>query len=368
VTFASTNFIDSCWQKIKSQVPKGLEVKSLGGIRTKMLYVRSAQWRMMTKGEDKWKAFCEASIRWRHYKDSRGDAPCDEPGIGNDDIEDEGAACAGSESVVPFGFVATGEAELLKQEKCRRGSVKDDFKASPLHEIGATDGWDVRSDASSSDESIAAFNDDSGCFFADGAEDATMLSSNASSAGSSDTEAKLKCSGRKRPAEDPADEKRKQDEILWGDRYWEQQEQMKCGRHAVNNLMGGPQFIDGDLEAAGEAVCIDTGEPRKLHIAANGWYSLEVLARLLDMTNPPVGQLLLRPCNAGAYSAICNGEQYRGCLVNLRNRHWVCIVPHNGHVFYVDSLHAPVTITEDDFGSILDKFPMTFLVERHSDT
>ena len=64
-TSASTNFMDSDWSKIKEQVPRGLSVKTLAGFRLKMRYVRWAQWRKMTRGEDKWQAFCEAAFAWR---------------------------------------------------------------------------------------------------------------------------------------------------------------------------------------------------------------------------------------------------------------------------------------------------------------
>jgi hypothetical protein len=161
-------------------------------------------------------------------------------------------------------------------------------------------------------------------------------------------------------------DKRTSDERLWASRYFERQEHAKCGRHAVNTLIGGPQFIDGDLVTASEAVCIETGDPREWHIAEKGWYSLEVLACLFDMTSPPLGQLLLRPCTARFYEAIRAGVQYYGCLVNQCNAHWVCIVPHNGALFYVDSFYTPVSIDLQDFVAILRKYPMTFLFERPS--
>ena len=50
-TLASSNFIDSDWRKIKKQVPDGISVSTLGGVKTKMMYVRCAQWRMMVRGE-----------------------------------------------------------------------------------------------------------------------------------------------------------------------------------------------------------------------------------------------------------------------------------------------------------------------------
>ena len=53
---ASTNYLDSCWQKLKAQVPRGLAARTAGETKTMMNYVRAAQWRMQTRGEDKWEA------------------------------------------------------------------------------------------------------------------------------------------------------------------------------------------------------------------------------------------------------------------------------------------------------------------------
>lgn len=66
---------------------------------------------------------------------------------------------------------------------------------------------------------------------------------------------------------------RDRDLSLWGDRYFERQEDLKSGRHAVNNLMGGPQFIDSDLDMAVDIVVGEVGDVRGQHAGPLGWYS-----------------------------------------------------------------------------------------------
>ena len=163
---------------------------------------------------------------------------------------------------------------------------------------------------------------------------------------------------------DPDEEKRIRDEQLWGNRSWERQEQMKCGRHAINTLIGGPQLVDPDFEAATDAVCAETGDDRRLHIAPRGWYSKEVLARLLDMTSPPRGRLILKPCNETTCHNILQDEQVYGCLISQKSTHWVCVVKQNGVVLYADDCRTPVAINLQDYRAIVQHYPMTCLLEK----
>jgi hypothetical protein len=142
------------------------------------------------------------------------------------------------------------------------------------------------------------------------------------------------------------EEKRAADFALWGSRYFEGQEDMKCGRHAVNNLIGGPQFIDQNLESAGSQVCAEYGEPRSMHMSSNGWYSHSVLAKLFDVTSPPLGHLFLRPATESDYHIVLACDDYYGLLVNKGNVHWASIVLHAraGKLFYVDSCYFPTVI------------------------
>jgi len=62
----------------------------------------------------------------------------------------------------------------------------------------------------------------------------------------------------------------------WRNRYFERQESAECGRHALNNLMGGSQFLREDMEGAAREV-LAVGEQARDHIGAGGWYSHSVL-------------------------------------------------------------------------------------------
>ena len=57
---------------------------------------------------------------------------------------------------------------------------------------------------------------------------------------------------------------------LWGDRYFERQEENKCGRHALNNIIGGPQFLDSDLIAACMDVVAAVGGDPNDHARTDG--------------------------------------------------------------------------------------------------
>lgn len=157
-------------------------------------------------------------------------------------------------------------------------------------------------------------------------------------------------------------EQRDLDFALWGDRYFESQQEAKCGRHAVNNMLGGPLFVDADLDRACAEVLAELDEPRALHARSSGWYSHSVLAKLFDLTNPAEYVLQLRPVDPSSYSAIVNESNYVGVLVNVRNSHWTCLAKHKECLFYVDSCYAPTVINEFDFKQIIEKNPMSFAV------
>ena len=91
------------------------------------------------------------------------------------------------------------------------------------------------------------------------------------------------------------------------------------------------------------------------------------MARLIDMTVPPLGRLLLKPCTPQAYDELLSSDDYYGCLINLRNTHWVCVAKHNGRLFYVDSCYYPTEIDYEDFQDVLRRYPMSFLMERQQE-
>jgi len=152
--------------------------------------------------------------------------------------------------------------------------------------------------------------------------------------------------------------------LLWGSRYFEAQcPGGKCGQHALNNLIGGPQYDDKFMEAAFRLVLEELpGEPERLHMRGAGWYSHSVLAKALDVTVPPTFRMLSRPAESSDWQALIAREDVLGILCNVRNRHWATIAKENDHVFYVDSLALPVLLVEDDFVSILANHPMSFVI------
>ena len=85
--------------------------------------------------------------------------------------------------------------------------------------------------------------------------------------------------------------------LLWGSRYFEEQAPGgKFGQHALNNLIGGPQFDDAFMEEAFRLVMEELPhEPAALHRRGAGWYSHSVLAKALDVTCPALYRLLFRP-------------------------------------------------------------------------
>ena len=71
------------------------------------------------------------------------------------------------------------------------------------------------------------------------------------------------------------------------DRYFEQQSLARCGMHALNNLVGGPQFVPDDLERACAQVVAESGEPVTDHATSTGWFSHSVLGSVLQELIPP---------------------------------------------------------------------------------
>jgi hypothetical protein len=326
---------------------------------------------MMTSGLDKWQAFCEATESWRMQQEGgEQNAEEDFDVVAEDEPEDDDdeIELGDGENVVPTGFEATGEFSLLMRERRIRGELRHTAEIGGDNDVPL--GWEADQDEASS-EATWEYHPD-----VDQSPDGVPMSAEeepnegreeSMTPGEEPDEEEQPAASRKRGLVDPKEAKKASDVLLWGDRYFERQQEMKCGRHAVNNLIGGPQFIDQDLEGACEAVCLDTGDDVRQHIAPQGWYSMSVLASLIDMTVPPLGQLLLKPCAAEAYHLMLQGDDYYGCLVNQRNLHWACVVKHNGRLFYVDSCYYPTEIDFPDFQGILRSYPMTFLIEKHGE-
>jgi hypothetical protein len=144
---------------------------------------------------------------------------------------------------------------------------------------------------------------------------------------------------------------------------------MKCGRHAVNNILRGPQYVDADLDRACDMVLaqLPFNEHRSTHARSDGWYSHGVLAQLFDMTVPPKFMLRSRPVEPTNYDPFMMDESMQGILVNKSNVHWTCIVKQSDHCFYVDSYYFPRCITAANFEEIMKLYPMSFFVCLNGD-
>ena len=125
---------------------------------------RSAQWRMMTRGEDKWQAFCEASEKWRVYQQHHQPKEAnetekqrvegDEVRMEDEEPEDvvEHAVGPAEVGLPPTGFEATGELALLMQERQTRAELKQTMEADKSGK--APIGWEADSDDASSDATM----------------------------------------------------------------------------------------------------------------------------------------------------------------------------------------------------------------------
>ena len=151
------------------------------------------------------------------------------------------------------------------------------------------------------------------------------------------------------------------------DRFFEQQAPGtgQCGRHALNNVFGGPQFLEEDMTAACEALVAQTGDDREEHSGPGGWYSHGVLCMVLETIYPPSWLLLDSPGVATSCKNVLYNEDVAGILVNHANEHWTVVVRVQGALWHLDSLAAPMLLTEAGYKAILAKHPMAFAVVRN---
>ena len=164
---------------------------------------------------------------------------------------------------------------------------------------------------------------------------------------------------RKRTESPPQDEG---PDELWGDRYFETQAPglAQCGKHALNNIFGGEQFLASDMDTACARVIAQTDESTAAHKRDHGWYSHSVLAEACRMVIGNEVRMEFRPLPlhpATLFDARC-----RGAIVNIRNVHWTALVKHAGAVWYVDSLQRPQRLQEGGVEELLQRWPETYAI------
>ena len=142
-----------------------------------------------------------------------------------------------------------------------------------------------------------------------------------------------------------------------GNRYLERQVQGRCGQHALNNVVGGPQFLEDVFIRAVGYITEETGDPVHMHQADGGWYSYEALAVAVRSTIPVMWRLSERPLTVSQYSRFLFDPACVGAIVNIQNRHWTAIVKHDGDLWDVDSLK--------EWPRLLDEQSFEVLVGQH---
>ena len=148
----------------------------------------------------------------------------------------------------------------------------------------------------------------------------------------------------------------------WGDRFFEQQKDSECGRHALNNVLGREVFTHDDLRRTAKEVVELTQEQQSEHVKPGGWYSHSVLAQaLLDTTD---SQLMFSRLQKSAYHAFMLDETAAGAVVNQDNYHWIALVKHNGLLWEVDSRKAPALMDQQAFSATVERYPNTFAIVR----
>ena len=151
--------------------------------------------------------------------------------------------------------------------------------------------------------------------------------------------------------------------------YFERQERALCGIHALNNVLGEAFFTETDMEEAVQILLQEGGEERgeraQDHMAADGYYSSEVLAQVIQSKALAVydrvrWEMVLQPVTTKHEL-----EAAVGLVQNRDNAHWVAYRFFNNTIFRLDSLaRAPEQLTDQAFLQELRRFPNTFAIRE----
>ena len=126
-----------------------------------------------------------------------------------------------------------------------------------------------------------------------------------------------------------------------GSPFFERQEQLRCGLHALNNALGSHYFDAVDMPRAAQAFLFENNELRdniQDHLEPEGDYSIEIMSMALrTKAMQAFGQLRWEMDIQRAMTV----EDLHGCIgavVNLQGRHWVALRPLAQQFLYMDSL------------------------------
>jgi hypothetical protein len=252
---------------------------------------------------------------------------------------------------VPFGFEAIGEYELLMKERRIRDELRHESQLGDEgptgHNVADHNGRMVPGEDSGSDTAEEFLQDDQG----------SQLHGAAGVVG------ELVADGGEEDAN--VDAVRVLSTQVWGERYWENQVDGRCGQHALNNMLGGPQYDADNFKTAVAEILLEIGGTEHDHMNKHGWYSHSALSAMLQNSVPPMWRVSVRRATAASWVQLKHEDTALGALINLNNEHWVSVCKDSGFVFYCDSKYAPHIIDVDDWEAILLRFPDTSLVVAH---
>ena len=144
---------------------------------------------------------------------------------------------------------------------------------------------------------------------------------------------------------------------------WERQVEMRCGRHSLNNALGGEHvFSNEDLSNACDVVVAESlfpdnegiaGDPqhRHDHEAADGWYSEAVLAMTLRRSLNY--RLLLEPLHVNPN--VLEEDRIAGAVINKDNEHWVALRRVDGRIWLLDSTQQPRALHHKEYMAFIKR-------------
>ena len=155
--------------------------------------------------------------------------------------------------------------------------------------------------------------------------------------------------------------------------FFETQEELRCGRHALNNALGGELiFTNADLSTACDVLIAESCFPdangvldiqrREDHESAAGWYSEEVLATALRASLHY--ELLLQPLKQNVNKLM--EENIVGAICNKNNQHWIAFKYVDGAVWLLDSVSRPQRLSHESYVRFVNDFPYTYPIRRFS--
>ena len=143
--------------------------------------------------------------------------------------------------------------------------------------------------------------------------------------------------------------------------YFEPQEELRCGIHALNHALGGHFFNKEDLEHAATTFLQENwelGDNLAAHMGPGGDYSIEVLLMAVRTKSM---QAFDRLCWHMSDQRALRCEDLEGCFGAIQNhggQHWVALRRcQDGHFFHVDSLRRPELLTPAELEATLLEHP-----------